>query len=119
MQYDKTVWQLLRKNISRGQMLGYALANVVGLSVVLIGLLFYSDSQHDNASSDRYFSQNYVVLSKRVEGIGFTAQTFTEAEIDTLERQPWVKKVGRFTASQFAAKGAVTLGGKELSENMA
>lgn len=96
-------------------MLGYALANVVGLSVVLIGLLFYSDSQHDNASSDRYFSQNYVVLSKRVEGIGFTAQTFTEAEIDTLERQPWVKKVGRFTASQFAAKGAVTLGGKELS----
>lgn len=115
MQYDKTVWQLLRKNISRGQMLGYALANVVGLSVVLIGLLFYSDSQHDNASSDRYFSQNYVVLSKRVEGIGFTAQTFTEAEIDTLERQPWVKKVGRFTASQFAAKGAVTLGGKELS----
>ncbi len=96
-------------------MLGYALANVVGLSVVLIGLLFYSDSQHDNASSDCYFSQNYVVLSKRVEGIGFTAQTFTEAEIDTLERQPWVKKVGRFTASQFAAKGAVTLGGKELS----
>lgn len=115
MQYDKTVWQLLRKNISRGQMLGYALANVVGLSVVLIGLLFYGDSQNDNATEDRYFSQDYVVLSKKVEGIGFTAQTFTDDEIAQLEHQPWAKKVGRFTASQFAAKGSVVIGGKELS----
>ena len=69
-------------------MLGYALANVVGLSVVLIGLLFYGDSQNDNATEDRYFSQDYVVLSKKVEGIGFTAQTFTDDEIAQLEHQP-------------------------------
>ena len=39
------IWCLLRKNISKGQLLGYAIANVVGLSVILIGILFYANSQ--------------------------------------------------------------------------
>lgn len=106
---------LLRKNISVGQLLGYAAANVVGLSVILIGLLFFSDSRHSNSKDDRFFSEDYIVLSKKVEGVGFKPVGFSDEDIEKLRRQPWVQKIGRFTASRFAVNGAVNMGGKGLS----
>lgn len=113
--FRKEIWSLLKKNISKGQMLGYALANVVGLTVILSGILFYCDSQRENVQNDKYFSEDYVVLSKKVEGIGFKPIGFSKQEIDDLSRQKWVKKIGKFTSSQFAVNGAVNMGGKTLS----
>jgi hypothetical protein len=113
--FNPDVWRLLRRNLSAGQLLGYALANIVGLTVVLVGLLFYTDSQHNTETADRFVSNDYVVLSKHVEGIGFTPQTFTEEEIAALGSEPWVKKVGRFTTSRFAVYGTVTMGGRGMS----
>lgn len=113
--FQKDIWRLLRQNISKGQLLGYSLANLVGLSVIMIGIMFFLDSRHSNDAEDKYFSQDYVVLSKRVEGIGFTPTSFSDAEIERLEQQAWVKKVGRFTSSRFAVNGSVNMGGKRLS----
>lgn len=113
--YQPDVWRLLRRNISTGQLLGYGVANVVGLAVILIGVLFYCDSQHSRDAEDQFFSNDYVVLSKRVEGIGFSPATFSPEDIDTLSRQPWARQIGRFTASQFAVRGEVAMGGKVLS----
>lgn len=109
------VWCLLRRNISLGQLLGYALANVIGLSVILIGIIFFGDSQHSNSDDDNFFSEDYVVLSKKVDGIGFRPVAFSEDDIERLARQPWVQKVGRFTASRFAVNGSVSMGGRGLS----
>jgi hypothetical protein len=113
--YNPDVWRLLRRNLSPGQLVGYALANIVGLTVVLVALLFFGDSRNNTASEDRYLGNNYVVLSKRVEGIGFTPQSFTEADVADLESQPWVRRVGRFTTSRFAVYGTVALGGRGFS----
>lgn len=113
--FRKEIWSLLKKNISKGQMLGYALANVVGLAVILSGILFYCDSQRENVQNDKFFSEDFVVLSKKVEGIGFKPIGFSKQEIDDLSRQKWVKKIGKFTPSQFAVNGAVEMGGKTLS----
>ncbi len=116
--YQKDVWSLLRRNISKGQLIGYAIANVVGLSVILIGILFYCDSQNNNANEDKFFSNDYIVLSKVVDGIGFAPISFSEEDIASLEKERWVKKIGRFTASQFAVNGSVNMGGKRLSTYM-
>lgn len=113
--FRKEIWCLLKRNISRGQLLGYALANVVGLSVILIGTLFFADSQHSNSREDAFFSEDYIVLSKKVDGIGFKPIGFSTEDIRDLERQKWVKKVGRFTVSQFAVNGSVNMGGRGLS----
>lgn len=113
LNYD--IWCLLRKNISRGQLLGYITANVVGLSVILVGVLFFLDSQHSTSQNDKYFSDDYIVLSKKVDGVGFTPVSFSEDEIAKLGKQKWVVKIGKFTASQFAVNGAVNLGGRSLS----
>ena len=116
--FQADVWQLLKKNISKGQFLGYALANIIGLSIILIGVLFYSDSQTSRSHEDNFFSDDYVVLSKKVDGVGFAPISFSADEISDLERQSWVKKVGRFTSSQFAVNGSVDMGGQRLSTYM-
>ena len=46
---------LLKKNLSKGQLLGYAIANVVGLTVILAGILFFCDSRHSSAGSYKFF----------------------------------------------------------------
>ena len=109
------IWCLLRKNISKGQLLGYAIANVVGLSVILIGILFFADSQNSTSDNDKFFSDDYIVLSKKVDGIGFKPVSFSDEDISKLKEQKWVQKIGRFTASQFAVNGAINLGGRGLS----
>ena len=109
------IFSLLRRNISVGQMTGYFIANLVGLTVILVGTLFYCDSQNDNSGTDKYFSSNYIAISKCVEGIGFAPITFSEEEVADLQNQLWVKRIGRFTASNFAVNGSVAMGGKELS----
>ena len=116
--FQADVWRLLKKNISKGQFLGYALANIIGLSIILIGVLFYCDSQTGRSHEDNFFSDDYVVLSKKVDGVGFAPISFSADEISDLERQSWVKKVGRFTSSQFAVNGSVDMGGQRLSTYM-
>ena len=37
------MWRLLRRNVSVGQMVGFAIANLVGLTIVVLAIQFYSD----------------------------------------------------------------------------
>lgn len=112
------IWLLLRQYISKGQLLGYSVSNIIGLAVILAGVLFYCDSHNKADASDSYFSDDYAVLSKRVSGVGFKPVSFSEAEIADIERQPWARKVGRFTASQFAVNGSISMGSRGLSSYM-
>ena len=83
---------LLRKNISKGQLTGYSIANIVGLTIILSGILFYCDSRHHRSSSDKYFSDDYIVVSKKVKGINLDPVAFSQEEIEDISSQPWVKK---------------------------
>lgn len=112
---DKNIWSLLKKNISKGQLIGYVLSNIIGLTVVLAGIMFYLDGNNSNEDNDKFFSGDYLVLSKKVDGIGFTPVSFDEGDIKNLQDKSWVKKIGRFTSSQFAVKGSVDMGGRGLS----
>lgn len=115
---NHNIWTLLKRNISIGQMAGYVLSNIVGLTVVLAGIMFYIDSNSTDADQDEFFSSDYLVLSKKVDGIGFHPVTFDQADIDELQQQPWIKKVGKFTSSQYTVSGAVSMGNQELSTYM-
>ncbi|MDE6588540.1 MAG: ABC transporter permease [Paramuribaculum sp.] len=113
------VRHLLRRNISPAQLIGYAVANIVGLSIILTALMFYADATitpGGSAGTDPYLSSSFEVISKRVEGIGLTgAAMFTPAEIADIKAQPWAKRVGEFTPSQFTVNASVSLGGRGLS----
>lgn len=106
---------LLKKNVSKGQLLGYALANVIGLTVILAGILFYCDSRHHRKTDDKFFSEDYLVVSKEVKGVSLEPVAFTEEEIKDLESQPWVKKLGKFTSADFTVTASISMGGKGMS----
>jgi len=117
--YSNVVWRLLRRNISAGQLIGYAVANFIGLAIVLTGLQFYRDvNSTGSADDDPMLSRDYMVLSKRVEGfgsLGGASTEFSEADIAALRAQPWAVRVGRFEASDFNVSASVEMGGRSMS----
>ena len=106
---------LLKRNISKGQLLGYSIANVIGLTVILAGILFYCDSRHHSNSQDNFFSQDYIVISKKVNGLNIEPTGFSTHEVEELSQQPWVKKLGKFTAADYAVSASIEMGGKGMS----
>lgn len=106
---------LLKRNISKGQLIGYSLANLVGLTVILSGILFYCDSHHHTRHNDKFFSDDYVVVSKKVDGINLDPVAFSTEEINELKTQPWVKKLGEFTSADFSVMASINMGGRGMS----
>lgn len=105
---------LLHRNISKAQLFGYAIANLIGMAIILLAIQFYIDASDaispDDDSSDMLLSTDYMIVSKRVSGVSLTpgANEFSEAEITDLTSQPWAKKVGAFTSANFGV--SATLG---------
>lgn len=56
--------RLLRRNISAWQLAGYVIANIIGLTAILTGILFYCDTG-ETGDDDSYFSKDYIVISKK------------------------------------------------------
>lgn len=119
MKQGNLVWRLMRKNISVGQIAGYAIANFIGLSIVLTALQFYRDSTAGPADDeDAFINNDYLVISKQVSELGAAmgkSYSFSQEEIDDLKAQPWVKDVGAFTPSFFHVSGSLDMAGRRMS----
>lgn len=111
----------MKKNISAAQIAGYAVANLVGLAIVLTAIRFYSDVRSTFTDEDSFVSSDYLIVSKPVPllsvlGAGKQkATTFSDSDVDELRRQPWVKKVGLFEAAEFDVGAYIELGGRRMS----
>lgn len=113
--------RLLRRNVSIPQIAGYAAATLVGLLIVLTALQFYRDITAAATAEDSFISSDYVIISKRVAGLGnlsgttSSANAFTATERADIAAQPWADKVGEFTSAQFNVTASVNLGGSQMS----
>lgn len=94
------VWKLLRQHISALQLLGFFLANLFGMLIVLLALQFYKDVRPVFSQEDGVISSDYLILSKRISSFGGSS-AFSASEVERLRAQPFVKDVGAFTASQY------------------
>lgn len=113
----KLVWKLLRKHISPIQLVGFALANLVGTVVVLLGIQFYSDATPIFTQPDSFMKKEYLVLSKKVSTLGALAgrsTTFSEEEIGRLSRQSFAGSVGAFTPCRFGITASIVLLGQNV-----
>lgn len=113
------VWRLLRRNLSVKQTAGYAVANLVGLSIVLVALQFYRDVKAPAADGEETFiNRDYLIVSKEVSEAGTflgNSTVFTPAETEELASMPWVKSLGEFTPSRFNVTGYADFGGRRMS----
>lgn len=99
------IWRLLRRHISVFQLLGFFMANLLGMLIVLLSMQFYQDLGPAFTSHDSFIHDDYLIASKRISTIGGLTggqtTSFAASEIDDLGRQPFVNKVAGFTASQY------------------
>lgn len=113
----KLVWKLLKQNISKAQMAGFFVANLVGLSIVLVALQFFFDVNPFFSQKDSLFKRDFFVITKKVGIIGNTG--FSPKEIDEIKHARFVKELGQFTSSQFSVFGGISQqGGQSFRTEM-
>ena len=95
--------RLLRKNTSPARVAGFLVSNFLGLAIVLGALQFYSDANSIWSADDSFVKSDWLVINKKVTSANTFGESsdFTPEEIADIERQPWVRSVGRFTTADF------------------
>lgn len=118
----KLLWKLLRTHVSAGQIIGFSLANVLGLAVVMTAVVLHGDVLPLFDGRDALAGSSYAVISKPVDTMASALdgdKVFTDDEIDALAAQPAVSGVGRFTPSTYEVYARISLGnGVEMSTDM-
>lgn len=112
------VSKLLRKNISPAQILGYALANLVGLSIIMTALQFYADANSVINGEEKLVASDYIIVSKSVSPLGGGNLEFSEAEIDEIASQPWATDLAQFTSSQYNVNASIDMAGRGMSTSL-
>lgn len=120
---ENIVWRLLRHNISVGQIAGYAIANLVGLAIVLTAIQFYRDVTTVWDDEDSFISNDYLIISKKVSGLGSLLgggdeTRFADDEIADIASQPWARTVGRFNSAAFNVYAKVSFGGNAIGTDL-
>ena len=120
---NKLLWKLLRRHASPSQMAGFFLANLIGTTIILVGLLFYRDIIPLFGQDDGLFKKEYLVTAKHISTLGGLAgrsSAFEAKEINELSQQPFVKDLGAFTPSLFKVRAGVGMPstGLRLSTDM-
>ena len=112
------VWKLLRRHLSIVQFVGFFLANLLGMFIVLLSIQFYQDVKPLFSQEDGLMKKEYMILSKRVSTLGSLVKKSSE-DVDEIKNQPFVKNVGAFTPGHFNVSAGVSMaGGMGMSTQM-
>lgn len=108
------VWKLLRQHISIPQFAGFAFANLFGMLIVLFGFQFYKDILPVFTQQDSFMKADYLIMSKKI-GLGNTisgrSNTFSGNEMDDVASQKFVKKIGKFTSTEYKVDASMGVNG--------
>ena len=115
------IWKLLKQHINPSQLLGFSLANVCGMVIVLLAIQFYRDVLPAFTQGDSFLKGDYVIVSKKISTLGTLVgkqTTFSSRDIEEIEEQPFVKRVGSFLPSQFKVMAGMGLQGVTMSTDL-
>lgn len=116
-----TVNRILRRNLSRVQLAGFVLSNFIGLAIVISAIQFYADIRTIWESEDSFINRDYVIINRRVSAshtLGSASTAFTPTDIADLDRQPWLRRLGEFTAADYEVRAYIEQAGRGMSTNM-
>ncbi len=106
------VWKLLRQHISVPQFVGFFFANLVGMTIIILGIQFYTDTRAIFNEEDSFMKPGYLIINKKISSINtITGKSgaFSLSDIQELQRQEFVKKTGTFTSSSFDVRATFNL----------
>ena len=61
---NNIIWKLLRQHISKGQLIGFAIANLIGLTIVLLAVQFYRDVRPVFNDEESFISKDYLIITR-------------------------------------------------------
>lgn len=111
------VWKLLRQHISVPQFMGFAFANLFGMLIVLLGYQFYCDVLPVFTSQDSFMKADYIIVNKKIGAastLSGRTNSFNGAEIDDFSSQKFVKKIGRFTSTEYKVDANMGVNGQAV-----
>ncbi len=112
---NRLLYRLLSRHLNAGQLAGFVLANLCGMTIVLAAIQFATDIIPMFTGSDSFLKPGQMVMAKHVSTVRTLtgkAPTFTKKEITDVSKQPFVSNVGTFTPSLFSV--VATLGSQQL-----
>jgi len=105
--------KLLKQNISIPQLAGYALAALMGMSILFAGFCFSRDIHPLFSSNTNLFKKELMVVNKKVSvfaAFGKSNTEFEPEEIKEIEQQPFVRSLSYFTPSRFHVRAYINPG---------
>ena len=96
------LWKLLREHVSVTQLVGFFVANLLGMLIILFGLQFYADILPLFQGKDAFFKREFLIVSKTVSTLGSLLGgkgSNSAREIQGFRDQPFTRQVGTFTSS--------------------
>lgn len=115
------LWKLLRQHVSIAQLVGFFVANLCGMVIVMLGIQFYKDVSPVFAEEDGLIKKDYIVVTKKVSTIGTLtgkSGTFSSYEVEDMKLQPFTVNVGLFQPSRFKVSAGLSFGGMNMSTAM-
>ena len=110
--------KLLRKNTSPARLAGFALSNFIGLLIVAGAVMFYIDARGIWGDDDSFVNTDFLVINKKVTSASTLgdrdATRFSAEDIATIKAQPWVRRIGEFSSSDFRVYASVSQGGRGM-----
>ena len=107
-------WKLLRKHISPAQLVGFSLASLIGLTIVILAVQFHQDVRPIFNDEDSFIKKDYLIITRSVSTAGTLlggSNEFSQAAIDDIEAQPWCRKVGKFSSNDYSLYATISVGG--------
>lgn len=104
------LWKLLREHVSVTQLVGFFVANLLGMLIILFGLQFYADILPLFQGKDAFFKREFLIVSKPVSTLGSLLGgkgTFSAREIQGFRDQPFTRQVGTFTSSLYDVSASI------------
>lgn len=117
----KFSFKILRQNISATQLIGFLIANLVGLFIVLSTVQIYNDLHPIFFSTQSGINRKeYITVTKKLglmSSLGNRAK-FTPNEIEDLEKQDFINSVSPFVSSQYEIFTNIKLGQAQFGTEM-
>ena len=105
--------KLLKQNISILQLVGYAFAALMGMSILFAGFCFSKDISPLFSSNTNLFKKELIVVNKKISvfaAFGKSTTEFKQNEIKEIEQQPFVRSLSYFTPSRFHVRAYINPG---------
>ncbi|MBR5638719.1 MAG: ABC transporter permease [Muribaculaceae bacterium] len=115
------MWKLLRTHISKSQLIGFSLASLVGLTIVILAVQFFQDVKPLFKDEDSFLRKDYMIITRKVSTASTVLQSSNEFEakdIKDIEQQPWCRQVGKFSSNDYSVEASILVNGQGMRTMM-